>query len=116
FRSLEALNDRATARLLRLLTPAYPDWTLRQLERVINSASREELLCFDVGRRQVVWALGDLAWWREQFPTAARLIRRLAWAENENIANNATGVWQGLFQVVLGGTAVPYEERMPILR
>lgn len=116
FSSLEVLNDRATARLLRLLAPAYPESTLTQLERILNSADRDSLLDFGVGRRDVMWALEDLAWWREHFPAAARLIRRLAWAENEEIANNATGIWQRLFQVMLGGTAAPFEERLPILR
>jgi len=116
FRSLAALDDRATAHLLRLLAPSYPDSILRQLERVLGVASHEELIAFKAGRREVMWALEELAWWREHFTTAARLVLRLAWAENEDIANNATGIWQRFFQVVLGGTEAPYDERLPVLR
>jgi hypothetical protein len=62
-----------------------------------------------------VWSLEALAWHKEYFGRAARLVRRLASAENESYANNATGVWKALFQVVLSGTEVDYATRTDLL-
>jgi len=65
-----------------------------------------------------VWALEAIAIWRELFSGAAQLLLSLAEAENEDISNNATGVFADLFS--LGqGAAAPTEaspaERFPVL-
>lgn len=117
FRRPEDLNDTSRTHFLRLLAPVFPDVALDALDRTLGSASREELLNFaDGGRREVVWMLEELAWWREYFDRAAKLLLRLAWAENETYANNATGIWSQLFQVWLGGTAAPYNQRLALLK
>lgn len=117
FRSPEDLNDPARAHFLRLLAPVFPGAALAALDRAVGTASREGLLGLDDGgRRELVWMLEELAWWQDHFDRAARLLLRLAWAENETYANNATGIWSRLFQVWLGGTAAPYERRLALLR
>lgn len=100
---------------VRILAPAFPDVFLPTLERLIEAAPPEELRALREGRRELVWALEDLAWWRDTFPAAARLLMRLALAENETYGNNATGIWSRLFQVVIGGTAAPFEDRRTLL-
>ena len=61
-----------------------------------------------------------MAIWRELFPEAARLLLRLADAENEeHIGNNATGVFAELFSPAHGGlapTEASPEERFPVLK
>lgn len=115
FTKPEDLNDPGRAQLLRLLAPSFPEEILARLDRVLRTASREELRDLDRGRRDVMWALEGLAWREEHFETAARLVLRLAWAENETYGNNATGIWRQFFQVVLGGTETPFERRTPLL-
>ena len=53
--------------------------------------SEDELLALTTGRQDVVWALERIAVWRELFADAARILLKLAEAENdEHIDNNAT--------------------------
>jgi hypothetical protein len=66
-----------------------------------------------------VWSLEKIAVWRHLFNGAARLLLKLAEAENESYANNATGVFAGLFSPGYGGVApteATPEDRFPVLR
>src|SRR5207248_2567998 len=49
------------------------------------------------------------------FYPAARLLRRLAEAENEDLGNNAAGVWSSLFLTFLGATEIPGLERLVLV-
>lgn len=115
FRTLDDLDGDRAAETFAVLAEAHPQSGLRALERLINGLSRDNLLGFKDGRRHIVWALEKLAWLPETFFGAARVLLALAEAENESYANNATGVWTGLFRVHLGGTAVPFFERLAVL-
>lgn len=85
------------------------------LERILGTLPKEKLLEFEAGRRNVVCALEKIAWWHDTFYRAARLLLKLADAENETWSNNATGVFSQLFQTILGGTTVPAWERHIVL-
>lgn len=52
---------------------------------------------------------------KEQFVGAARLLLRLAAAENEQWGNNATGQFLQLFQPLLAGTEAPPELRIAVI-
>ena len=56
-----------------------------------------------------------LAWRPGAFFDAVKALALLAEAENESWANNATGEFLGRFQIFLGGTAVPYLERLAVI-
>ena len=90
------------------------------LERTVGRESREELLQFGAGRQRVVWSLEKIAVERDLFQRAARLLLRLAEAENNPaISNNATGTFAALFSLGPGRTAptqAPPAERLPVLR
>ncbi len=115
FNSLEELNKEGIAHLVRLLSGTFPDLFLSRIQFVIDRATIEELRAMIGTRRDLVWALEELAWYPEYFPQAAKLLLKLSIAENEDYANNATGIWRSLFQVILAGTATPYPDRIPIL-
>ena len=66
-------------------------------------------------RRTAVWALVRLAWRSQAFHDATMALARLAEAETERWANNATGEFVSRFQVFLGGTALPYLERLKVI-
>ena len=67
-------------------------------------------------RRQLVVALEKTAFDPTTFKDSARLLLRLALAENEMWANNATGQFAALFPMILGGTAAGGETRLDVLR
>ena len=67
-------------------------------------------------RRHLVWALDKIAFHPDGFEEGAQLLLRLALAENESYANNATGQFVALFPVVLGNTAANGPTRLSLLR
>lgn len=66
-------------------------------------------------RRHIVWALEKIAFRPDTFEAGARLLLRLAAAENETWRNNATGQFTALFPVFLGNTAADGRERLAVL-
>ena len=70
----------------------------------------------DGARRHLVWALEKIAFHPDTFEDGARLLLRLAVAENErSISNNATGQFKALFPMLLGNTAADGDARLSIL-
>src|SRR5579871_2093878 len=116
FPDLASINDDGRAEIFALLAEMNPQVGLRALQRLIEHLPRSELLTFYSGRRQVVRLLEKLAWSKQTFFGAARLLLQLADAENEYWANNAGGVWVDLFGTFLGGTAVPAIERHVLIQ
>ena len=69
--------------------------------------SVDDLREFKSGRHYVVRALERIAQQSAYFERAARLLLRLAEAENETYSNNATGTFQELF----GSDTAPLRRR-----
>jgi hypothetical protein len=115
----EKLNDfgsRRAARLWAALSAGEPRGAVSRLRAALEKAKPEERLEFEgEPRREVMWALPRLAWDAETFEDTMFALAELAVAENERWANNATGEFISHFQVHLGGTVVPYEERLSVL-
>ncbi len=100
------------------LTEADPESALECLKMTIGTWSKEELLEFKTGRREVVGALERIAVWKDLFVDAVRLLLALGEAENEHWANNASGIFIDLFSPAPGSVApteASPEERFPIL-
>jgi hypothetical protein len=116
FPDFESIDNPVRAEIHGMLSLANSGAGLRALERILSALPVEELRSFNGGRRHVVWTLEKLAWHRDTFFGAARLLLALAEAENESIANNATGTWRQLFQMYLGGTQVPAVQRHILIR
>jgi hypothetical protein len=119
FVNTSLLNSASGAEVFNILAEANPTRGLECLESTLGKESLDVLRDNTDGRRHVVWALERMAMWRPLFVRAARLLARLAVAENEpDISNNATGVFCDLFSLGPGDVApteAPPEERLPIL-
>ena len=85
-----------------------------QIERSLQDFPDLDLVRGDV-RRHLVWALDKISFHPDSFEQGARLLLRLAVAENEVYSNNATGQFVALFPVVLGNTAAEGSERHLLL-
>jgi len=112
------LKTELGARFFLELTEADPEAALDCLKRTVGTWSKEEMLAFTAGRRGVVWALEKIAVWKELFAGAARLLLALGEAENESYANNASGVFAGLFSPgpgLVAPTEASPAERFPVL-
>jgi hypothetical protein len=115
FGQAEVLQSERGARLFRSLAETNPEAAAQALDRAFGSRPRKELLQMRAGRRDLTWTLEKLAFHRETFPLAARLLLAFAAAEIEHWSNNATGIFQQLFQVYLSGTETPPAERLTII-
>jgi hypothetical protein len=113
------LDDFADGRAVRrwsALSSADPDQAGHNILRALNKASVEDRRRIDRdARRHAVWTLVGLAWKRSSFRDAVLALALLAEAENETWANNASAEFVARFQIFLGGTAVPYLERLSVL-
>jgi len=112
------LKVQLGAEFFRKLAEADPKSALECLKRSVGTWSKEELLQFTTGRREVVWALEMIAMWRDLFKDAARLLLALGEAENEKWSNNASRVFAQLFSLGYGRVApteAPPQERFAVL-
>jgi len=103
---------------LHKLANASPKHTLQCLKRVFGQITPDDLLAFDKGRQDIVWALERIAVWPPLFRDAARLLRTLAESENATNSNNSTGTFTELFCLAPGQvapTGAPPEVRFPVL-
>jgi hypothetical protein len=104
FGRLEVLNTESGSRCFRSITEANPEAAMATLVRELGPLSEVDLRRVGPGRRNLVWALEKLAFRRETFENAARLLLSLAVAETESWDNNATGEFISKFQMYLSGT------------
>jgi hypothetical protein len=111
----EALDSEFGSKLVDRFVHLAPDATMEHLEGLLSHKSIDDLVAFETGRRNTVWALGKLVFRRQTFDAAARLLLKLGAAENETWANNASGEFVGLYQLYLSGTEATPEEKLIVL-
>jgi hypothetical protein len=116
FANLRTIERLGVGRLLTQLAIVLPDQVTLHLSEQIESESLDSLRGYSSLRRDLVWTLEKLAWHRATFESAANSLLRLALAETESYANNATGTWVALFGTMLPGTAATPSQRADYLR
>lgn len=112
--SLERI-EASNAEFLVQLAIVLPDETTAHLYELIEPESLDSLRDLRDSRRALVRALEKLVWHSASFPRAADSLLRLAVAENETWANNATGLWGGLFAARLPTTSASPDQRIDYL-
>jgi hypothetical protein len=113
---LLAVGETDPDTYLPLITSLTLESSLDDL-RSIDARPAEEQMWRWGPRRHLVWFLERIAAFPEYFRDAEAALFRLALAESEpGIANNASGVWRQLFRPLLSGTAVPFTERLNLLK
>jgi len=117
FSKQEFLVSEAGTRFLSYLAEADPSATLALLEATLGKWSLEELRGWSIGRQNIVWALEKIAVWKEIFTRTAKLLVRMALAENATNSNNSKGILLDLFAIGLGWapTEATPEQRFSII-
>jgi hypothetical protein len=110
------LTGTTGSQMFRALTVLSPSAAMKVAKRVLHECSIEALRESKASRRDLVRSLELLAWEPGTFQDAAELLLKLAAAENEGWANNATGAIKQLFNLQLSGTKVPAIERLAVIR
>lgn len=123
--TLAAIGAAKTSRAVRAWIELSPLTGLGWLATAVEQASIPELRGFKgVGgdyseplhpRREVVWAVSNLACFSDYYDTCERILFRLALAENEDIGNSASGKWKERHRVILSNAESPYPHRVDIL-
>ena len=85
------------------------------IERSLNDANDLPSVTGEV-RRHILYALAKICFHANTFEEGARLLLRLASAENEQWANSATGQFVKLFPALLGGTEADGNARLSFLK
>lgn len=117
FGDAEYLLSGATAALIfRAFTVLNPTAANKIIKQALGNCSVGRLREAQEARRDIVRSLSLLVWDRSTFFDAASLLLKLAVAENESWANNATGEFLQLFRAFLSGTTVPAGERLSVIR
>lgn len=118
FQSGEFPEGDNFGKLINVLCETSPKSALRCLQRTIGQMSEEYLRRVDAPRQQLVWAVEKIAVWEDCFDGAARLLLKLAEAENATNSNNSTGVFKQLFSLIpsLAATQAPPARRLSVLR
>jgi hypothetical protein len=115
YKTIDDLDLPLPSEIFRYLSAALPEEGLEALNRLFRVVPDERLLDFREGRRETIWALESLLRWPQTSLGAARIIFRLALAENETVANSATGVLQQYFFAFLSGSPIPLGERLHLV-
>lgn len=116
FTTLEALQAKGATEVLSALAEVDAVRVGHRIERALQDLSVDQLRAIDGDtRRHLVWALSKIAFKADGFELAARLLLRLAVAENETWNNNATGHFKGLFGVLGGATEANGKRRFLVL-
>lgn len=118
------LSDPTSVKQLLTFVEAKPDDYMPLLARVVADASPGQIMAVTGehkggwgSRRQLVWFTERVAAFPEYFRYAEQILWKLACFETEpGIGNNATAQWSQLFKMFLSGTAVPYNDRLPVLK
>lgn len=115
FDNAEVLNTELGSRLFRSFVEVNPVAVAENISRNLANKSKEDLLNFEEGRRNIVWTLEKLCFDKRTFNAGAKIMFALAIAENESWSNNATGQFLKLFKIILSGTEANLEERWKII-
>ncbi|TBZ85557.1 hypothetical protein [Rhizobium leguminosarum] len=113
--SSESILTARGSAMLDALVHIIPDKVAERLGYDILRLPNDVLVAAKEPRRSLVEAVSKLMFRSKSFNTAARVLMKLAVAENEEWANNATGLFKQLYQLQLSGSEVPPADRFAIL-
>lgn len=101
------------SRLFLAMVSVNPTAVCNCLSEILNTCTDEQLQTVVAGkcRRNYVMALEKLCFNKDTYKDASLMMARLALAENERWANNATGQFLQLFHILLAGTEANLDDR-----
>ena len=108
------ISNPAHARVVSALAEIDPEMVVEIIDNALAEVDDLTTVRGEV-RRQLVVALEKIAFHVHTFRDAARLLLRLAIAENETWGNNATGQFTALFPISAGYTAADGNARLAML-
>ena len=114
FDGLEGITRTGHGEVVSALAKVDPEAVAGQIERCLDDIEDLSKVEGDT-RRHLVWALENIAFHPDSFEDGARLLLRLAVAENETCGDDAVGRFKDLFPMLLGNTAADGNARLSVL-
>ena len=114
FDGAEGISKAGHAEVLSALAEVDPEAVAGQIERCLDDVEDLSKVEGDA-RSHLIWALEKIAFHPDTFEDGARLLLRLAVAENETWDNNATGQFKKIFPMLPGNTAADGNARLSVL-
>lgn len=114
FDGLGGITAPGHAHVLSFLAEIDPVFVGSRIEHFLRDVADLKQIEGDA-RRHLVWAAEKVAFRADAFHVGARLLLRLAAAENETWVENATDQFAGLFPLFLAYTAADGETRLTLL-
>jgi hypothetical protein len=115
FDNAEVLNTELGSRLFRSFVEVNPIAVSQNFNRQFSNKTTEELLKVEAGRRNIVWTLEKLCFYKRTFSESSKILFAFGVAENEHFSNNATGQFLHLFNIFLAGTEANLKDRWDII-
>ncbi|WP_428738694.1 hypothetical protein [Sulfurimonas sp.] len=112
----EQINDELGSKIFYSLCLKDREYSIGMLTKLFHDKSTDELLQFNEGRRYIVFALDKLISFENTFNDSAKILFRLAMAENESWGNNSKGIFKDSFTWILSGTEVNIVDRLNFLK
>ncbi|MDO8871723.1 MAG: hypothetical protein Q7V05_03205 [Methanoregula sp.] len=112
--TLETFTTFSGSKILYYFVEINPEACIDALTKVFGKLPKDEMLKVP-NRRDIIWALEKLCFWKETFVKPAELLAKFAIAETESFGNNSTNLFFQLFWWHLSGTQAPPELRLLVL-
>ena len=114
FDSAEGISSPVNCQILSALAEVDAETVVKQLERSLDGLDDRALVSVNAGHH-LKWALSKIAFLRDTFEDAARLLLLLEAAENKPLSTTSTVGFPDLFPILLGGTVAEGNVRLALL-
>lgn len=116
FNAWRNLTDQKVANIILQLSKINNKLIAEKLDDLFKNAEYDDLRENLTSRRELISALQHVIWEEETFEEGMNVLLKLAIAENESYANNATGIFCEKFPIYLPGTSTSLNNRMNYLK
>ncbi|MHA1248358.1 MAG: hypothetical protein ACTSRP_00055 [Candidatus Helarchaeota archaeon] len=109
------INNREISGILLKLSIINNKLVAKKLTELFKDTNYDTLKKELTSRRDLINSLEYIIWYDNTFEVGMNILLKLAIAENETCANNATGNFCNKFSIYLPGTSVTLQDRMTYL-
>ncbi|MHA1437827.1 MAG: hypothetical protein ACTSPD_09620 [Promethearchaeota archaeon] len=106
------INNREISGILLKLSIINNKLVAKKLTKLFKDVEYDALKEELISRRDLINSLEHIIWYDDTFEEGMNILLKLAIAENETYANNATGTFCDKFSIYLPGTSTTLQDRM----
>ena len=115
FDNWSKINNKETSVILVKLSRINNRLVIKKLAELFKETEYNQLKKELRSRRELISSLEHIIWFENTFEDGMNILLKLAIAENETYANNATGTFREKFAIYLPGTSTSLFDRMSYL-